>query len=353
MAASLFHETCDTLPEVAQDRRDAILAGAADPDTHGWLHDEIASLRLTELRPPERAVPAGDAVRVLFWNAERGFHPEASAALLAGQGAGVSLLCELDCGMARTGQRHTARDLADRLGQGCAYAVEFLELGLGHPSELEAIEDDHNALGFHGGAILSVHPLARPVLIRLEREGGWFDGSRRERRVGGRIAQAATLGIGGTDVVVAAVHLESHSDPDHRAGQMRDLLDAIERYAPGTPAIIGGDFNTASAGRDELRRPGAMEALMADDPDRLLRPMPHEPLFAVAREAGYSWEPCNDDRPTQRPRPDEPDWPLGRIDWFFARGLDCSDPGTIPAVDQTGAAISDHDALAVTIRPAG
>lgn len=353
MPATLFHETCAALPEVGQDRRDAILAGAADPDTHDWLCDEIAALRLTEFRPPEQPVPAGAEARVLFWNAERGFHPDASAALLARQGAGVNLLCELDCGMARTQQRHTARDLAERVGQGCAFAVEFLELGLGHPRELEAIADGRNALGFHGNAILSAHPLVRPVLIRLERDARWFDGSRAERRIGGRVAQAATVRIGGVDVVVAAVHLESHSDPDHRAGQMHDLLHAIERYAPGAPAIIGGDFNTASAGRDELRRPGGMEALLAEDPERLLSPMVHEPLFAVAHEAGYSWETCNDERPTQRPRRDNANWPLGRIDWFFARGLDCADPVTIPAVDGQGAPISDHDALAVTIRPAG
>ena len=352
MPAALFTETCAALPEVSQERRRAILAGPTDPDTHGWIHDEIAALRLTEVAAGP-AEPAPGEARILFWNAERGRHPEEAAALLAGQGAAVALLCEMDHGMARTHQRHTAHDLARRLSQGYAYAVEFLELELGDRREQADHAGEDNALGFHGSAILSPHALSRPVLIRLECEGGWFDGRRGERRVGGRIAQAATLTVAGTDVVVAVAHLESHSDPDHRAGQMRALLDAIEDYASGAPAIIGGDFNTASAPRDVVHAPGGLEALLAEDPDRLMRPMPHEPLFVLAREAGYDWADCNDDRPTQRPMQGEPDKPLGRIDWFFTRGLLASDPVTIPAVDCRGTAISDHDALAVTVSPAG
>ncbi len=350
MPAALFHETCPALPKVSQERRQAILAGATDSDTHGWLYDEIAALRLIEWAPGTVGPPAGTA-RILFWNVERGRHPEAQAALLAGQGAAVNLLCELDHGMTRTGQRHTTRDLAERLGQGYAYGVEFLELERGSARELVGLSTEPNALGLHGNAILSPHALSRPVLIRLEREGEWFDGTRGERRVGGRMALAATLAIGGVEVVVATVHFESHSDPDHRADQMAALLDAIERYAPGMPAIVGGDFNTASASRDLVKSPGGLEALLAEDPDRLMQPMPYEPLFEVAHGAGYDWVACNDDRPTQRRRPDQAAKPPGRIDWFFTRGLAASDPVTIPALDPQGVAISDHDALAVTIRP--
>ena len=63
------------------------------------------------------------------------------------------------------------------------------------------------------------------------------------------MAVAATVSataIGDTNVAVVSVHLESHSDPSHRAEQMSVLLDAVERYAPRMPAIIGGDFNTNS-----------------------------------------------------------------------------------------------------------
>lgn len=349
--AKLYRETCARLPTVDLELRRTIAAGPGDLDTHDRQLEEIAALRLTELVPPAVATEPSDLVRVLFWNAERGRHLGGVAALLAGQGAGVNLLCELDHGMARSSQRHTARDLAERLGQGYAFAVEFLELGLGDRNERARHAGADNAQGFHGSAIVSPHALRDPLLIRLERDGHWFDGGRGERRVGGRIAQAATLSVGGTDVVFAVVHFESHSDPDHRASQMRTLLLALDDYAPGTPAIIGGDFNTATAPREVLKRPGAREELLEEDPDRLLHPMPHEPLFAIAREAGYDWTGCNDGRPTQRLRPDQPRRPLGRIDWFFARFLSVSDPATIPAVDAGGGTISDHDALVVTVRP--
>jgi len=315
-------------------------------------------LRQTEFVEPPQTIPPAEEVRVLFWNAERGRYLDESAVLLAGQGAAINLLCELDFGMARSFERHTARELADRLGQGYAFAVEFLELGLGDEREQARHAGEHNAHGFHGSAILSPHRLGDPVLIRLERDGHWFvgeggdRGGRGERRVGGRIAQAATLTIAGTPVVFAVVHFESHSDPDHRAGQMTDLLQAIESYAPGTPAIIGGDFNTSSAPRATAKRPGGLDSLLAEDPDRLMQPMRHEPLFAVARDAGFDWKGCNDGKQTQRLRDGEPERPLGRIDWFFARGLAVSEPVTIPAVDAAGHAISDHDALAVTVRPA-
>jgi hypothetical protein len=56
--------------------------------------------------------------------------------------------------------------------------------------------------------------------------------------------------------------------------------------------------------------------------------------------------------PTQRTRPDgTPPPPLGRIDWFFSRGLAANDPHTVPAVDAERVAISDHEVLTVVVRP--
>ena len=83
--------------------------------------------------------------------------------------------------------------------------------------------------------------------------------------------------------------------------------------------------------------------------------MAYEPMFQELRGRGYDWESCNlMGAHTQRTRPDgTPREPLGRIDWFFSRGLKCYDPAVIPAVDQGGAAISDHEALAVTIQLPG
>jgi endonuclease/exonuclease/phosphatase family metal-dependent hydrolase len=288
---------------------------------------------------------------MVFWNAERGKYLDASARLLGELDAGACLLCELDLGMARSGQAHTAHELAVRLGAGYAFGVEFLELGLGDARERAWHAGEENAAGLHGAAILSAYPLERPALIRLETDGAWFDGRHGERRVGGRMAVVATLRIGGRPVTLVTVHFESHSDPEHRAAQMRRLLEAIEIYAPGAPALIGGDLNTSTVSRDWARGTGERPVLPAE---RVLDPVPYEPLFEVAAAQGYDWRACNQlGVPTQRSRPDgTPRPPLGRIDWFLARGLEATDPQTVPAIDNAGVAISDHEVLAVTVRPA-
>ncbi len=299
--------------------------------------------------PAARAALEGPA-RILFWNAERGKFPGPAAQLLGGLDAAAILLCELDLGMARSGQAHTARELADRLGMGYAFGVEFLELGLGDAFEQRWHAGQANDAGLHGAAILSPHPLERPALVRLERDGNWFDGANGERRVGGRMAMVATLQVDGRPVTLAAVHFESHSDPEDRSAQLRRLLGALDRYGGDQPVVIGGDLNTSTLARGWARGSGAKPVLPAA---RLLDPVPFEPLFEVAAAAGYDWRSCNAQGvPTQRTRPDgTPAPPLGKIDWFLTRGLEVADARTIPAVDDAGSALSDHEVLAVTLAP--
>ncbi len=342
------------LEVVAEAERARILAGPQDPSCHRQLLAGMPFARAVEVRPPAapRPVPApGSGLRVVAWNAERGREPAAGAALLAG--ADVALLSELDVGMARSGQRHAARALADALATGYAFGVEFLELGLGDAAEAAAHAGAGNRVGYHGGAILSAYPLVRPELVRLETRGDWFGPERGQRRVGGRIAVLASLELGDVEVALAAVHLDSHGDPDERAAELRVLLDAIEARRPGAPALIGGDLNTHSLGRAELADPERLREALARDPERLRTPLPHEPLFEVAAAAGYEWERCNEvGEPTQRVAgPDGTGRGGLHLDWFLARGLVAEAPEVLPAVDPaTGAALSDHDAIAVTIR---
>ena len=81
-----------------------------------------------------------------------------------------------------------------------------------------------------------------------------------------------------------------------------------------------------------------------------MAPMCHEPLFDVAGSYGFEWQRCNDGQPTQQVAAQQEYRPIGRIDWFFSRGLDCADPATVPAVDAQGRIISDHDVLTVAVR---
>jgi hypothetical protein len=104
--------------------------------------------------------------------------------------------------------------------------------------------------------------------------------------------------------------------------------------------------NTHSLGKAELLDRGALRRALEADPRRLAHPIPHEPLFALAERRGFDWRACNAlGALTHRPGRGT-DATLA-LDWFFARGLETDDPRVLPA-----AALSDHDAVAITIRPA-
>jgi endonuclease/exonuclease/phosphatase family metal-dependent hydrolase len=336
--------------------RDAIGSGPADLDAFHAAFSEMKCLdQIEQAMPPAPSPPLLASARIVFWNTERLKYMAPSIAMLGAAKADAYVLCELDLGMARSGNIHTTDGLAQGLGAGYIFAVEFVELGLGDNRERGWHKGATNTSGLHGAGIVSRQVLLRPRLFRLEMSGRWFDGKFGERRVGGRIAVMAELEIGGKPVLLLSVHYESHTGPEDRLAQTRLLLDNIDRFSPGQPVLIGGDFNTNSFNRDDHERPEIVLDALRDDPLRLDLPMAYEPMFQELRGRGFDWRSCNlMGVRTQRTRPDgTPKGPLGRIDWFFSRGLTCYDPAVIPAVDQAGVAISDHEALAVTIQLPG
>jgi endonuclease/exonuclease/phosphatase family metal-dependent hydrolase len=336
------------LPDVPAAQRAAILAGPADRETHARISAGLPALHAVETAPAAGSGRSLPAARIVAWNAQRGGAPGRAAEMLRATGADALLLSELDVGMARTDQRHAARDLAEQLAMGFAYAVEFVELGLGTADERARCAGRRNERGLHGGAIASAQPLERPALVRLDAGGDWFDGRRGERRVGGRIAVLATLRLAGRPVTLASVHLESHGDPADRDAQAAALVAAIDAYAPGAPALLGGDFNTHSLGIRELEDRAALAEAIRADPERFARPERHEPLFARLEAAGFACAPCNAGGPTHFTGPSRNDGGL-HLDWFFARGLTVRDPAIVAAPD--GAPLSDHAAIALTIAP--
>ncbi|MDL2402107.1 endonuclease [Rhizobium mayense] len=264
----------------------------------------------------------------------------------------MTLLCEVDRGMARTQNRDGIVELAGRLEEGYLYAVEFVELGLGDRTEQIVHAGEVNAEGFHGAALLSAAGMANPFLIRLDARGDWFDGAHGERRVGGTIALGAKIAVSGRWVTMVSVHLESHCDPELRGQEMTRMLEMIEKIAPGEPAILGGDFNTSTAPFTKRRDdPAAWLEQLAREPERLTLPERYEPLFEAARQAGYEWQECNvAEKPTQR-FAESNTRPRAKLDWFFTRGLEASLPQIVEAVGQDGKPSSDHEALLVTIFP--
>lgn len=329
--------------------RQEMREGPRDSTTHLRHAAAIPALGEIEIGGKASHENVGDALKVVTWNVERLRHGDAIAATLGGLAPDVVLLSEVDKGMARSGNSHPLSVLADRLGHAYAYGVEFVELGGCNEAERSATGAVENAEGFHGNAVTSAIPLLRPFLVRLDAAGGWFRAERGQPRIGGRMAIGGQVHIRNRRVTVVSVHLENRTDPAGRAIQTSHLLDAIDKYDPDAPVLLGGDFNTLTACHEERHDdPMAWRTRIAAEPDRLIEVERHEPLFAVLAERGYGWQAANNlDLPTQRR---EPGTPVGRIDWFFTRGLVASDPAVVPAVLPDGSPSSDHEALAVTIR---
>ncbi|MEH7829966.1 endonuclease/exonuclease/phosphatase family protein [Gemmobacter denitrificans] len=266
---------------------------------------------------------------VAAWNLERCLFPADSAAMLAGTGAQVVLVSEMDNGMARSAQAHTTADLAAHLGMAYAYGVEFVELGLGSETEREFCTADHNALGWHGNGLMAATTLAQPFLLRLPGQRFWFLQGGDQPRLGERMAIGAVVQTVAGPVVMVSTHLESNATAAARHTQMACLLDALEADFPGLPLLIGGDLNTGNHIGGDWRA---------------------ETLFDLARARGFAVHGGPEDQMTTRPSlitrwPDR----AMKLDWFLARGLDIRRSWIVPSTDRQDKPLSDHDMVLVEI----
>ena len=329
MATELVTRTTARLVGPSADWRAAALI--APGDAHDRLFAECEALLAVEHAGDSSGAAPSGPLRGLSWNAERLKYLAASASPRP-LGVDVILLTELDRGMACSGNRDTVGEPPPS-----AWRTAL-------PSSRRARAGRQPRAAWHAGianrrAARQRHP--QPLATSGGRHGParrrlLFDGSNGERRIGGGIGRWRA-----SPASRSSVHLESHSDAVHRALQTTRLLDAVEVFAGADPIVIGGDFNTATVGYGEK---GGLTA------DRLCNPVPFEPLFEVMAQRGFGWEAANEmGVATQRTRPDgTPAPPFGRIDWLFVRGLEARDAATLAAVDAAGAAISDHEILAVT-----
>lgn len=298
------------------------------------------------------SVPA----RAVVFNIEQGtrlkwmapflrLHPELS-------GADIILANELDYGMARSDNLHTARELAQALKMNYAFGVEFITV--------DACRNG-NEQGLHGNAILSRFPLDRVRLVHLPIEYEWFyrEG---DSRLGTRMALLAQTKIGGREVGIVCVHLENRASPEGRERQFAYLLDEIDVHFGSLPVLIGGDMNTntvdgdSQANMEELKEKTEQYKRLGDIPF-------YEPMMELAVARGYTYRNCNlFDKSTRRKHmPGEEDILLN-LDWFFQRGLHCSRPSRVETIFHhqmlpgcpeeldgfDGKELSDHDAVAVS-----
>jgi endonuclease/exonuclease/phosphatase family metal-dependent hydrolase len=166
---------------------------------------------------------------------------ERTAALIRSTGAEVIGLQEVDRHLSgRSGRIDQPGWLAGRLGMEVAYGAN-IDLDPDDP-------DDPAAPRRHyGNAVLSAHPLRRwrnvplPVAEGAEPRG----------------VVEATVSIGGTDVRVAATHLQNRS-PRERYAQAMTIVDVV-RTGQG-PAVLLGDMN-ASPDSPEI---GVLTAALVD-----------------------------------------------------------------------------------------
>ncbi|WP_139165516.1 endonuclease/exonuclease/phosphatase family protein [Microvirga guangxiensis] len=334
-------QTCPSFPPTPPAEHSAARQAPATKQAHDLIAARIPALHAIEVTPPPSPIPLGSTVRIAAWNAERCKYDKPSSRLLETVAADVTLLSEMDVGMARSGNRHTVHDLASSLQQGFAFAVEFVELGLGDSREMIWHAGQSNTLSLHGNAIMSRSRLADIFVVPLDEGATWFSNSDADqRRLGGRMAIAARVASAPFPLWVISIHLESRSDPASRALQTRRLLNALRMRIGDAPAVIGGDFNTASLPSDLATGWETCHNLKAS-----------EPLFAEMADAGFTWISCNDGHATQRTRPDgTPPPPFNRLDWLFVRGLEVTGCRTWSAVDMEGTAISDHELISVDLR---
>ena len=115
------------------------------------------------------------------------------------------ILNEMDIGMARSGNVHTTRKLAFRLGMNYAWGLEFVELSNGNWEEQNQTIGMENAMGLHGNAILSRCAIYDPIIFRDNLDERYFSDKKfsgnahgSEKRLGGRMGLFVRTGGGGS-----------------------------------------------------------------------------------------------------------------------------------------------------------
>lgn len=283
---------------------------------------------------PSTVAPVAFPFNVAAWNLERCLFPEDSARKMLAEKPVVALLSEMDNGMARTQQKNMTAELAHHMKMAYAYAVEFIELGLGSEIEHQFCDDDFNAKGFHGNALMASVPMQHIFAQRLAGERLWFlpgcnqPGAKNngdQPRLGERNAIGAVIETEDGPFVAVSVHLESATRAGYRENQVVQLIEAIEAEFGAMPILIGGDLNTG------VLMDGDFEA---------------EGLFKLAAARGFTRHSGALSEMTTRPSliSRNPERSL-KLDWFLTRGLKIGESRIIPSLDENGRPLSDHDLI--------
>src|SRR5947207_7186232 len=202
-----------------------------------WVSSAIAVTRFIKSNLRSRTM-WNQAIRLVTWNIEKGKRWSLLERCLETESirsADIFCLQEVDDGMARSGNRRIAYEIAERLGMQVVFGQTFKEFTKGIGEELTA--PGENTTAIQGNATLSRLPIVETTNLLLPE---CFDHSKRvERRQGNRHALITRLDCGsGQLLTVANTHLEVFGTARCRARQVKFILDSI----PEGPAVIAGDF---------------------------------------------------------------------------------------------------------------
>jgi endonuclease/exonuclease/phosphatase family metal-dependent hydrolase len=326
-------------------------------------------------------------IRALAWNLERGIQFDGIADVLANhkelKNKDILLLPELDYGMARSGNRFVAKELAEHLGLNYAFAPIYIPLqkGSGVESEMEG----ENTASIHGIAMMSPWPMRNVHAIDLPNGKDKMEG--KEKRLGWLRAIVAEIEHPSGIFRAVAVHFDVHCSREHRRLQMRVILDHLDTL-PALPTIIGGDWNTTTFNAQTATHAilGYWRRVMMGIKNVATNHFPHpdryfeKSLFSDLKTRGYEYKDINETgvgtlhyhiesiEKNTNLRDWVPEWCFKfifwaagrvggqvsvRLDWFAAKGLQLaenSQPKTIgELVTQDGVPLSDHDAITVDL----
>ena len=341
------------------------------------------------------STPTSPIVRAAAWNVERGIQLDEiieefrSNPTLAP--SDVLLLPEVDYGMARSSNRHVAREIAARLELNYVFAPCYLALNKGAGIEAEA--EGENTMALHGNALMSRYPLRRAHSLGLPNGRDKMVG--REKRLGCQRAVIADVEHPLGMFRAVTLHLDAHSTQRHRHRQMCLLLDHLDGLNPPLPALIGGDWNTTTHntrralysilgyGRRVLMGVRHVLSKHYPHPDRWFE----RHLFRELEHRGYNYRDLNvegggtlhysirDLAANQNMGEWIPQWCFWfinwalereggncslKVDWFAGKGMavDPTDPDQGPVIlgglrDEGGKPLSDHDPIVLGFKLIG
>lgn len=341
---------------------------------------------------PHETLKKKSHYRAVAWNIERGIYVDEILEELKNNTqlnkADLLLLTETDIGMARTKNKNIARDLAVALQYNYCYSNAYINLCKGN--SVEGHYEGENLLGLHGNALLSRYPLENWRSVALPNCKDKMKGS--EKRLGSQRALIVDICLPYQKVTVVVAHLDAHSSPRQRAGQMELILNHLKNNP--YPVLIGGDFNTSTYNArkavfaffgfwDKVFR--GVDYVIEEHypyPDRFFE----KRLFDTLQKHGFNYRSFNEEgmgtlhyrvadiKGSSMIQEVVPEWCLKilentlsrhggkvslKLDWFAARGLKVADentpgasgPKVLPQLKSKNIPLSDHDPILVDFVP--